>query len=74
MVFEFREIGHKNGLNFSTKPSPNNNSITSPSGSSPSLMSSTGSGGGGGVTQMFPLKLADKKVRVSLRTISWLML
>ncbi|EAT34249.1 AAEL013487-PA [Aedes aegypti] len=50
----------------STKPSPNNNSITSPSGSSPSLMSSTGSGGGGGVTQMFPLKLADKKINSSL--------
>lgn len=50
----------------STKPSPNNNSITSPSGSSPSLMNSAGSSGGGGVTQMFPLKLADKKINSSL--------
>ncbi|XP_053684029.1 rho guanine nucleotide exchange factor 18 [Sabethes cyaneus] len=46
----------------STKSSPNNNSVTSPSGSSPSLMS----GGGAGVTQMFPLKLADKKISSSL--------
>ncbi|XP_062553171.1 uncharacterized protein LOC134218258 isoform X2 [Armigeres subalbatus] len=51
----------------STKPSSsNNNSITSPSGSSPSLMNSSGSGGAGGVTQMFPLKLADKKINASL--------
>ncbi|XP_029726405.2 rho guanine nucleotide exchange factor 18 isoform X5 [Aedes albopictus] len=50
----------------STKPSPNNNSITSPSGSSPSLMNSAGSSGGVGVTQMFPLKLADKKINSSL--------
>ncbi|XP_055538774.1 rho guanine nucleotide exchange factor 18 isoform X3 [Wyeomyia smithii] len=46
----------------STKPSSNNNSVTSPSGSSPSLMSS----GSVGVTQMFPLKLADKKISSSL--------
>ncbi|XP_058836765.1 rho guanine nucleotide exchange factor 18 isoform X2 [Topomyia yanbarensis] len=46
----------------STKPSSNNNSVTSPSGSSPNLMSS----GSAGVTQMFPLKLADKKIISSL--------
>ncbi|XP_065086178.1 rho guanine nucleotide exchange factor 18 isoform X3 [Ochlerotatus camptorhynchus] len=41
----------------SSKPSSNNNSISSPSGSSPSLMNSSSAG----ITQMFPLKLADKK-------------
>ncbi|XP_055603247.1 rho guanine nucleotide exchange factor 18 isoform X2 [Uranotaenia lowii] len=52
----------------SSKPSSNNNTVTSPpSGSSPSLTGGVSSGGGGaGITQMFPLKLADKKNHSSL--------
>ncbi|XP_058465262.1 rho guanine nucleotide exchange factor 18 isoform X3 [Malaya genurostris] len=46
----------------STKTSSNNNSVTSPGGSSSSLMSS----GSAGVTQMFPLKLADKKINANM--------
>ncbi|KAL1400826.1 hypothetical protein pipiens_007110, partial [Culex pipiens pipiens] len=56
----------------SSSSKSNNNSVTSPGGgSSPSLMagsgaSGTGNAGGAGVMQMFPLKLADKKINASL--------
>ncbi|XP_038121718.1 rho guanine nucleotide exchange factor 18 isoform X7 [Culex quinquefasciatus] len=56
----------------SSSSKSNNNSVTSPGGgSSPSLMagsgaSGAGNAGGAGVMQMFPLKLADKKINASL--------
>ncbi|XP_055632071.1 rho guanine nucleotide exchange factor 18 isoform X3 [Toxorhynchites rutilus septentrionalis] len=46
----------------STKSSSNNNTVTSPSGNNANMLSSSSAG----VIQMFPLKLADKKINSSL--------